>query len=129
MNFLARVIVMFLKKYKMNIHDWSDSGRDNFMWFYNLYYTEYKNKNKKYKDLEIKKVDTQYFLKIDYSYKNINLDINDLSWFLTRNRYLLNKNINNSWSYYNFTYTFSTNEDKEKAYKIFKKYYNITSCS
>ena len=43
-HFLARTIVIFLKKYKLNKHDWTHTGRDKWMWLYNLFYTEYKSK-------------------------------------------------------------------------------------
>jgi len=125
MNFLARVIVFFLKKYKLNIHDWSQHGRDQWMWFYNLFYTEYKDKLKNVTDLEVGNVDSNYAITIEYSYKTIKLDINDLSWFLTRNRYLLNKNCKNSWSYYNQTYTFEKYDDYLIAKNLFMKDYTI----
>lgn len=125
MNFLARVIVFFLKKHKLNIHDWTQRGRDQWMWFYNLFYTEYRDKLKTVTDLEVSNVDSNYTLTIEYSYRTIKLDINDLSWFLTRNRYLLNKNCKNSWSYYNQKYTFEKYDDYLIAKNIFIKDYII----
>jgi len=123
MKYIARIIVLFLKKHKLNIHDWTHSGRDKWMWFYNMFYTEYKDKLKTVPDLEVVKVDSRFSLTIDYSYRTIKLDINDLTWFLTRNRYLLNKKCKNSWSYYNQTYTFETYDDYLIAKNIFIRDY------
>jgi len=125
MKFIARLIVLFLKKHKLNIHDWSQSGRDNWMWFYNLFYTEYKDKLKTIPDLEVVNVKSNYNLTLEYSYRNIKLDINDLSWYLTRNRYLLNKYCKNSWSYYNQKYTFENYDDYSIAKNLFMKDYVI----
>jgi hypothetical protein len=123
MKFIARIIVMFLKKHKMNVHDWTHSGRDNWMWFYNLFYTEYKDKLKTIPDLEISSVgnDFKFVLELDYAYKNISLDINDLPWFLTRNRYLINKNCKSSWYYVNSKYYFENKDDYLKMKTIFGK--------
>jgi len=125
MKFIARLIVLFLKKHKLNIHDWSQSGRDNWMWFYNLFYTEYKDKLKTIPDLEVVNVKSNYSLTLEYSYRNIKLDINDLSWYLTRNRYLLNKYCKNSWSYYNQKYTFENYDDYSIAKNLLMKDYVI----
>jgi len=125
MKFIARLIVLFLKKHKLNIHDWSQSGRDNWMWFYNLFYTEYKDKLKTIPDLEVVNVKSNYNLTLEYSYRNIKLDINDLSWYLTRNRYLLNKYCKNSWSYYNQKYTFENYDDYSIAKNLLMKDYVI----
>jgi len=123
MKLIARIIVMFLKKHKMNIHDWTHSGRDNWMWFYNLFYTEYKDKLKTIPDLEISSVgnDFKFVFELDYAYKNIALDINDLTWFLTRNRYLINKDCKSSWYYVNLKYYFEREEDYLNMRTIFSK--------
>lgn len=123
MKFIAREIIMFLKKHKMNIHDWTSAGRDNWMWFYNMFYTEYKDKLKTIPDLEITSVGNKFnfTVELDYAYKGINLDINDLTWFLTRNRYLINKNCRHNWYYYNLKYSFEDKEDFLKMKKIFSK--------
>lgn len=123
MKFIARTIVMFLKKHKMNIHDWTHSGRDKWMWFYNMFYTEYKDKVKTIPDLEITFVgnDFKFIFELDYAYKNISLDINDLPWFLTRNRYLINKNCKSSWYYVNLKYYFKTEDDYLRMKAIFSK--------
>ena len=119
---------MFLKKHKWNIHDWKDSGRDGFMWFYNLYYTEYHDKVKEIEDFEVsaRSHNFDYSFEIDYGYKGIELDINDLPWFLTRNRYLINKNCYNPWYYTNFKYYFKSLTDCDKMKNIFKKTNTIT---
>jgi hypothetical protein len=123
MKFIARTIVMFLKKHKMNIHDRKDSGRDNWMWFYNLFYTEYKDKLKTIPDLEISSVgnDFKFVFELDYAYKNIPLSINDLPWFLRRNRFLINKNCKSSWYYVNSKYYFEREYDYSKMKTIFSK--------
>ena len=123
MRFLARTIVIFLKKYKLNIHDWTHSGRDNWMWFYNLFYTEYKDKLKTIPDLEVTSIGNnfKFVFELDYAYKNVALDINDLPWFLTRNRYIINKNCQHHWCYYNLKYYFEKEEEYLKMRKIFSK--------
>jgi hypothetical protein len=121
MKFLARLLVLFLKKYKLNIHDWTHDGRDKWMWLYNLFYTEYKDKLTSIPDLEVTYVgnDFKFVFELDYAYKNIGLDINDLPWFLTRNRYIINKNCRYSWCYYNLKYYFEKEEEYLKMRKIF----------
>lgn len=123
MKFIARTIVMFLKKHKLNIHDWTHSGRDKWMWFYNMFYTEYKDKVKTIPDLEITFVgnDFKFIFELDYAYQNIPLDINDLPWFLTRNRYLINKNCKSSWYYLNSKYYFEKEDDYLKMVVVFGK--------
>lgn len=125
-EYIARTIVMFLKKHKLNVHDWSPKGRDDMMKFYNFYYTEYRDLLDKVPNLETTKVDTDLKITLDYSFKGIELDINDLPWFLTRNRYLLNKNCKSKWSYYNQTYTFENEKDLEVAKRVFGKDYKIS---
>jgi hypothetical protein len=122
-HFLARTIVIFLKKYKLNIHDSHDAGRDKWMWLYNLFYTEYKDKLKTIPDLEITHVGNnfKFSFELDYAYKNIQLDINDLTWFLTRNRYIINKNCKCNWYYYNLKYSFEKEEDYLKMKTVFSK--------
>jgi len=123
MRFLARLLVIFLKKHKLNIHDWTQTGRDKWMWFYNLYYTEYKDKVLTIPDLEVSCKGNEFDFKIelDYAYKNIKLDVNDLPWFLTRNRYIINKNCKYAWYYENMIYSFENEKDYLKMKQIFSK--------
>jgi hypothetical protein len=129
MKSIARKIVMFLKKRDMNIHDWSHTDRDECMWFYNWFYTEYKDKLKTIPNLEITSIGNNFnfIFELDYAYKNIPLHINDLPWFLTRNRYLINKNCKHEWYYDNMKYFFKDQNDYLKMIKIFSKTNNVTS--
>lgn len=124
-KYIARQIVMFMKKHDLNIHDLSQNGRDDWMWFYNLYYTEYKDR--KMKDLEVscKENIFQNSFKIDFSFKGIELHINDLPWFLMRNRYLINNIVEKNWYYNNFEYFFESEKDMNLVIKKFKKHYNV----
>ena len=127
MKFLARLLVIFLKKHKLNIHDWTHTGRDKWMWLYNLYYTEYKDKLLTIPDLEVPSLSNKFdfVIKLDYGYKNVKLDVNDLPWFLTRNRYLINKNCKYEWYYDNMTYYFKNEKDYLKMKHLFSKTNNI----
>jgi hypothetical protein len=102
-NTVARLLVMFFRKHNLKIKS---------TWLYNLYYTEYKVK-KSIPDYEVSHAGETYehTLTVDYSFNGIQLDLNDLPWFLTRNRYIINKNIKGPWYFYNMQYFFKSSED------------------
>jgi hypothetical protein len=116
-NTLARMLVMFFKKHNLKIKP---------TWLYNLYYTEYKVKKPIY-DYEISNLSENYVhkLTVDYSFNGIELDLNDLPWFLTRNRYIINQTIDSPWYFYNMQYFFRSPDDYDKVYRKFKDNYNL----
>lgn len=124
-KYIARKLVMVMKKYDFNIHDRSQHGRDDWMWFYNLYYTEYKNRKMVNHEVSCKDYKFDYSFKIEYSFDDIELHINDLPWFLTRNRFLINKIVQGKWYYTHFEYFFENSKDMELVLKNFKKHHAI----
>lgn len=110
MKFISRYIVYFLK---INNLDVPDHRRNKFLEIiYLLRDTEWKS----IKNISDKEVDSRdylflYSVQIDYKWKKMKIFIDDLPWFLSHNRYIINKKCEDNWYYIPNTYFFKLEKD------------------
>ena len=119
LSYFSRCLVMFFKKFNISFKILPKKFKNSLQ---DLYHSEYKYK--KIIDKEVSHLEKNFLfsLTLDFSYKDINLNLTDLTWFLTRNRYLINKYCRNQWYYYNQCYYFSSFDECRLMRQKFLKY-------
>jgi hypothetical protein len=85
---------------------------------------EWKDLLLKHIDKEVSNINGNFInvVKINFSWCNVDLSMEDLPWFLRQNRYRINKVCTDPWYYENLKYYFYNIDDMSKFIKVAKKF-------